>query len=289
MSHLSFYDIAHVKGVAAYFSHIETRAQGTAHDGLSRLADCLKDANIMLIPEGVPRKPGMTWDDLINTSAPIVEQLTHACALHCPKAIICTTNPVNSTAPIAAETLKTNGSYGPHRLFGVTKLEVVRSNTFIADAKKIDVRKVFVRSLEAFPALQLCLSFYSSFTVSFPREERQKLKTPIHKSVTKAVEAKAGTGSATLSMVYSVVRFATSLMEAMSGHAGIVACAFVQSDVSKCKFFATPITLDPKGVERNMDIGKLSKFEIELLNVVMFEVEKNIKRDKKFTTTFKPT
>lgn len=78
----------------------------------------------------------MTRDDLFNTNASIVAQLTHACALHCPKAMICIiTNPVNSTVPIAAEMLKKNGVYDPHRLFGVTTLDVVRSNTFIAEAK----------------------------------------------------------------------------------------------------------------------------------------------------------
>ena len=34
-------------------------------------------------------------------------------------------NPVNSTVPIAAETLKKVGSYDPKRLFGVTTLDVV--------------------------------------------------------------------------------------------------------------------------------------------------------------------
>uniref|UniRef100_A0A183BC67 Malate dehydrogenase, mitochondrial n=1 Tax=Echinostoma caproni TaxID=27848 RepID=A0A183BC67_9TREM len=58
VSHLALYDIVHVKGVAADLSHIETRARVTAHDGPSHLADCLKDADVVLIPAGVPRKPG---------------------------------------------------------------------------------------------------------------------------------------------------------------------------------------------------------------------------------------
>ncbi|TPP57067.1 malate dehydrogenase [Fasciola gigantica] len=104
VSHLPLYDIAHIKGVAVFLSQIETRAQGTAHNSLSQLADCLNDTDIMLFPAGVPRKPGMVRDDLINKSASILAQLTHACALHRPKAIIhIITNPVNSTAPIAAE------------------------------------------------------------------------------------------------------------------------------------------------------------------------------------------
>jgi malate/lactate dehydrogenase len=35
-------------------------------------------------------------------------------------------NPVNSTVPIAAETLKQLGVYDPKKLFGVTTLDVVR-------------------------------------------------------------------------------------------------------------------------------------------------------------------
>jgi lactate/malate dehydrogenase, NAD binding domain len=53
---------------------------------------------------GVPRKPGMTRDDLFNTNAGIVSGLAEACAKHCPSAIfLIISNPVNSTVPIFAE------------------------------------------------------------------------------------------------------------------------------------------------------------------------------------------
>ena len=78
----------------------------------------------------------MTRDDLFSTNASVVAELTHACAKHCPEAMICIiTNPVNSTVPIAAEMLKRAGVYEPKRLFGVTTLDIIRSNTFIAQAK----------------------------------------------------------------------------------------------------------------------------------------------------------
>ena len=78
----------------------------------------------------------MTRDDLFNTNASIVRDLADACAQHCPKAIICIiSNPVNSTVPIASEVFKKHGVYDPRRIFGVTTLDIVRANTFIADAK----------------------------------------------------------------------------------------------------------------------------------------------------------
>ena len=42
---------------------------------------------------------------------------------------------MNSTVPIASEVFKKRGVYDPKRIFGVTSLDIVRSNTFIAEAK----------------------------------------------------------------------------------------------------------------------------------------------------------
>ena len=42
---------------------------------------------------------------------------------------------VNSTVPIASEVLKLQGVYDPKRVIGVTTLDIVRANTFIAQAK----------------------------------------------------------------------------------------------------------------------------------------------------------
>merc|ERR1712098_62803 len=51
-------------------------------------------------------------------------------------------NPVNSTVPIACEIYKKSGSLDPKRIFGVTTLDVVRSNAFIGELKNIDPAKV---------------------------------------------------------------------------------------------------------------------------------------------------
>ena len=96
--------------------------------------------NVVVIPAGVPRKPGMTRDDLFNTNAGIVKGLAEACAKSCPDAcFLIIANPVNSTVPIFAEVLKTAGVYNPKKLFGVTTLDVVRANTFVAENQGTDV------------------------------------------------------------------------------------------------------------------------------------------------------
>lgn len=52
--------------------------------GEQELAKALKGCDLVIIPAGVPRKPGMTRDDLFNINAGIVKSLASAIAEHCP-------------------------------------------------------------------------------------------------------------------------------------------------------------------------------------------------------------
>jgi malate dehydrogenase len=98
-------------------------AQVTGHT-TGDIKAALEGASIVVIPAGVPRKPGMTRDDLFNVNGSIVGDLVGACAKYCPKAhLLIISNPVNSTVPIAAGILKKAGVYDPKRLFGVTTLD----------------------------------------------------------------------------------------------------------------------------------------------------------------------
>jgi malate dehydrogenase len=75
----------------------------------------------------------MTRDDLFKINAGIVKGLIEGVAQYAPKAyILVISNPVNSTVPIAAEVLKKAGVFDPKKLFGVTTLDVVRAETFVA-------------------------------------------------------------------------------------------------------------------------------------------------------------
>lgn len=49
---------------------------------------CGTGADVVVIPAGVPRKPGMTRDDLFNTNAGIVRDIAKAISKACPKALV---------------------------------------------------------------------------------------------------------------------------------------------------------------------------------------------------------
>ncbi|KAK7088768.1 malate dehydrogenase, mitochondrial-like isoform X2 [Littorina saxatilis] len=284
ISHLNLYDIAHTPGVAADLSHIETRAKVKGFLGEEQLRQCLEGAQVVVIPAGVPRKPGMTRDDLFNTNAGIVRDLTDAIADVCPKAMVCIiTNPVNSTVPIASEVLKRRGVYDPKRVFGVTTLDVVRSNTFISQIKGLDLTKTNCPVIGGHSGITI-IPLISQCTppVSFPTEERAKLTERIQNAGTEVVEAKAGAGSATLSMAFAAAEFTKTLIEALNGMEGKVQCAYVRSDETEAKYFATPVLLGKEGIEKNLGMGKLLDFEVSLLKAAMPELIKNIEKGEEF-------
>ncbi|OXB78841.1 UNVERIFIED_CONTAM: hypothetical protein H355_011246 [Colinus virginianus] len=289
VSRLTLYDIAHTPGVAADLSHIETRANVKGFLGPEQLPECLKGCDVVVIPAGVPRKPGMTRDDLFNTNASIVATLTTACAKHCPEAMICIiSNPVNSTIPITSEVFKKHGVYNPNRIFGVTTLDIVRANTFVAELKGLDPARVSVPVIGGH-AGKTIIPLISQCTpkVDFPQDQLEKLTGRIQEAGTEVVKAKAGAGSATLSMAYAGARFVFSLVDAMNGKEGVIECSFVRSEETESPYFSTPLLLGKNGIEKNLGIGKITPFEEKMVAEAMAELKASIKKGEDFAKNFK--
>merc|ERR1712012_1216609 len=215
---LNLYDIVHTPGVAADLS-CETKSTSTGFVGDDQLKDSLVGADIVVIPAGVPRKPGMTRDDLFNTNASIVAKLAQAAAEVCPDACLAIiSNPVNSTVLIASEMFKKAGKYNPNKIFGVTTLDIVRANKFISELKGLDPQDVNCpvvgghAGITIMPLISQCTP-----SVEFPPDQLKALTERIQNAGTEVVKAKAGAGSATLSMAYAAARFTDSLIKAKSG------------------------------------------------------------------------
>ena len=260
-SALSLYDVAPVvPGVAVDLSHIPTDVKVTGH-GKDDLAEALEGCDIVLIPAGVPRKPGMDRSDLFNINAGIVRNLVDGIADTCPNACIgIITNPVNTTVAIAAEALKAKGVYDKNKLFGVTTLDVIRAETFVADLKGLDVAGVHVPVIGGHSGTTILPLLSQVEGASFSDEEVASLTKRIQNAGTEVVEAKAGGGSATLSMGQAAARFCLSLVAAMKGD-NVVEYTYVEVNSDDAAFFAHPVRLGPNGVEEILEYGELSAFE----------------------------
>jgi len=286
VSQLSLYDIANTPGVAADLSHCNTPAQVTGYAGPDQLAAALKDADLVIIPAGVPRKPGMTRDDLFNINAGIVKGLCEAIAKHCPKAIVnIISNPVNSTVPIAAEVFKKAGTYDATKLFGVTTLDVVRANTFVSQAKGTDLAATAVPVIGGHAGITILplLSQAEPSGLSFSGEELEKLTVRIQNAGTEVVEAKAGAGSATLSMAYAAARFAESCLRGMAGEADVVECAFVPSKVEpSLEFFSSKVRMGRTGAAEVYPVGPMTDYEKGWYAKMLAELDGSIKKGIEF-------
>uniref|UniRef100_A0A7S1Y8T2 Malate dehydrogenase n=1 Tax=Grammatophora oceanica TaxID=210454 RepID=A0A7S1Y8T2_9STRA len=290
---LSCYDIVGTPGVAADLSHIPTKTLATGalpakgwwppqpDQGLKAV---LEGADVVVIPAGVPRKPGMTRDDLFNTNASIVQALVEGCAEFCPEAVIAIiSNPVNSTVPIAAEVLKSKGVYNPAKLCGVTTLDVIRANTFVAASQGWDPKDVDVTVIGGHAGITILPLFSQVEGFSVGDDELDALTVRTQFGGDEVVKAKAGAGSATLSMAYAGYLFTENVLKAMKGE-DVVQCAYVESSITEAPFFASPCKFGPNGVEEVMGYGSLSTYEQGWFDKMMPDLKKQIQKGVDFVT-----
>ncbi|XP_044479234.1 malate dehydrogenase, mitochondrial [Mangifera indica] len=287
VSRLSLYDIANTPGVAADVSHINTRSEVAGYVGDDQLGQALEGSDVVIIPAGVPRKPGMTRDDLFNINAGIVKSLCTAIAKYCPHAIVnMISNPVNSTVPIAAEVFKKAGTYDEKKLFGVTTLDVVRAKTFYAGKANVNIAEVNVPVVGGHAGVTI-LPLFSQATpkANLPDEDIKALTKRTQDGGTEVVEAKAGKGSATLSMAYAGALFADACLKGLNGVPDVVECSFVQSTVTELPFFASKVRLGQNGVEEVLGLGPLSDYEKEGLEKMKPELKSSIEKGIKFANS----
>jgi malate dehydrogenase len=94
-----------------------------------------KDSDVVIITAGIPRKPGMSRDDLISTNMKIIREVTTQVAKNSPKAIlIIVSNPLDAMCHVAFDT----AGFPKNRVIGMAGvLDSARFRTFIA--RELDV------------------------------------------------------------------------------------------------------------------------------------------------------
>ncbi|CAA6661068.1 unnamed protein product [Spirodela intermedia] len=281
VSRLSLYDIA---GTPELRPMSATSTPVTGYASEEQLGLALEGSDVVIIPAGVPRKPGMTRDDLFNINAGIVKSLCTAIAKFCPHAIVnMISNPVNSTVPIAAEVFKKAGTYDEKKLFGVTTLDVLRAKTFYAGKAGSIPAATNVPVVGGHAGITILPLFSQATPASnLSTEDITALTKRTQDGGTEVVEAKAGKGSATLSMAYAGAIFADACLKGLNGVPDIVECSFVQSSVTELPFFASKVRLGKNGVEEVLGLGPLSDYEKEGLENLKPELRASIEKGIKF-------
>jgi malate dehydrogenase len=119
---------------SASIEGFDTRVIGT------NTYDETADSEIVIVTAGIARKPGMSRDDLLNTNAGIVKQVSESIRESSPKAIIImVSNPLDVMCYVAKQVT----GFPRQRVLGMAGvLDTARYRSFIAEALDVSVRDI---------------------------------------------------------------------------------------------------------------------------------------------------
>lgn len=193
---------------------------------------------------------------------------------------------------------KTCASY---RIFGVTTLDIVRASTFVSELIGTDPAQLKVPVVGGHSGVTILpLLSQVSGTEKLSQEQVEQVTNRIQFGGDEVVKAKAGTGSATLSMAFAGARFTLAVLDAIQGKSGVVECTYVnlESDPEGAKaikqvvgddvaYFSAQVELGKEGVSKILAVGKLSDYEKKLFEAAVPELKGNIVKGASFITDAK--
>ena len=128
------------KGKALDLSHLapvfglDFKIQGTNN------IDDIAGADVCIVTAGIPRKPGMSRDDLVKTNADVVRGIAGAIKKNCPKAfVIVVTNPLDAMAFL----MQRESGLPSSMVVGMAGvLDTARYRAFLAEELKVSIESV---------------------------------------------------------------------------------------------------------------------------------------------------
>jgi malate dehydrogenase len=259
-------------GVAADLSHINSPAKVNAYafdkddKAIDKAEECLTGCHLVLVPAGVPRKPGQDRKDLLNINAGIAKNIVEACAKFCPEAVVALiVNPVNSVVPAMCELWKKKG-LNPSKIVGVTTLDIVRANKFVSEETGKPVRSVRIPVIGGHAGKTILPLFSQDKAgATIAAEKLPEMDSKVQDAGTVVVSAKNGKGSATLSMAFAGARLGKAVLAGLNGRERRE-CAYVMSSITDLPYFSSTVTFGKEGVKKVHPIGKLSDYEQQRLD-----------------------
>jgi len=223
------------------------------------------DSDIVVITAGVPRKPGMSRDDLLNINHNIMKAVVGEAVKYSPNCIlIVVSNPLDAMAQAA---YKMSG-FPRERVIGMAGvLDSARFRTFIAEALKVSVENVTAFVLGGHGDTMVPLARYST-VAGIPITELLDATT-LEKLIQRTRDGGAEivkylkTGSA----YYAPSAAVTEMVEAiLKDKKKILPCAaYLDGEYGiKGLYVGVPVKLGAKGIEQIIEIKLTPQEKMEL-------------------------
>merc|ERR1712050_700525 len=249
---------------------------------IDKAGDALRGCHLVLVPAGVPRKPGQDRKDLLDINCGIAKGIVEACAKHCPNAVLgMIVNPVNSVVPAMAELYKKKG-LDPMKVVGITTLDVVRANKFVGEITGKNPNYVNVPVIGGHAGATIMPVFsQDKVAATIASEKIPDLDKKVQDAGTEVVTAKGGKGSATLSMAYAGARFGKAVLAGLSGRKR-TECAYCKSDVTDLPYFTQKVVFGEGGIVKVLPPGELNEYETKRLEEAKAQLKTEIETGLKY-------
>lgn len=238
----------------------DTRIKGSTNDYAATAG-----SDVVVITSGLPRKPGMSRDDLIATNAGIVRSVTENIVKHSPNTIIIVvSNPLDVMTYCAYLT----SGFDSKRVFGMAGiLDTARYRAFLAEALNCSPKDIHAVLMGGHGDTMVPLPRYTTVS-GIPVTEMiaaDKLENIIHRTKVGGGElvnlmgtsAWYAPGAAAAQMVEAIVRDQKRIFPC---------CAWLQGEYGqKDIYLGVPVKLGKKGIEQIIEL-KLNTEEKQLLD-----------------------
>lgn len=255
----------------APINHFNTRVTGSTNDYLKT-----KGSGVIVITSGLPRKPGMSRDDLIATNAGIVKEVTEKAVKYSPDAIIIVVSNPLDVMTYAAYLASNKPS---NKVFGMAgTLDTGRYRSFLAQALNVAPVDIHALLLGGHGDTMVPLPRYTSVngipvTELLGKEELDKIVERTKKGGGELVNlmgtsAWYAPGAAAAQMVEAIVDDQNRIFPV---------CALLTGQYGlKDVYLGVPVKLGKNGIEEIIEID-LNKEEKKLLETSSISVKETMK------------
>ncbi|MEE2694044.1 MAG: malate dehydrogenase [Pseudomonadota bacterium] len=227
----------------------------------------IRGADVVIVTAGIPRKPGMSRDDLIGVNTGVMEAVGAGIKANCPKAfVICITNPLDAMVLVLKE-----ASGLPHRkvvgMAGV--LDSARFRYFLAEEMGVSIKDVTAFVLGGHGDTMVPLPRYST-VAGIPLPDLVKMGWISKGKLAEIVQRTRDGGAEIVKLLRAGSAFyapATAAMEMAEAYLKdqkrVLPCAAFLSGQYGVKgmYVGVPVIIGSRGVEKIVEIS-LSKTEM---------------------------
>ena len=222
--------------------------------------EAIAGADVCIVTAGVPRKPGMSRDDLVGINLKVMKAVGEGIKAHAPDAfVICITNPLD----VMVWALQKFSGLPKHKVIGMAGvLDSARFRHFLADEFNVSVKDVTAFVLGGHGDTMVPLVRYST-VAGIPVPDLIKMGWSTEEKIAKIVQRTRDGGAEVVNLLktgsayYAPASSAIAMAESyLKDYKRVVPCAaYLDGQYGvKGTYVGVPVVIGEKGVERIVEV-----------------------------------